>query len=45
MVVTDINMGILISGGVLVMVVALLAVSYQSIRAALVNPFESLKGE
>ncbi|MBZ0246016.1 MAG: ABC transporter permease [Cyclobacteriaceae bacterium] len=34
-----------ISSGVLVMLVALLSVSYQSIKAALVNPVESLKNE
>jgi putative ABC transport system permease protein len=36
---------VLFSGGVAVMVIALLAVSYQAIRAALVNPVESLKDE
>ena len=36
---------VLFSGGVAVMVTALLAVSYQAIRAALVNPVESLKDE
>jgi putative ABC transport system permease protein len=36
---------VLLAGGVVVLFIALLAVSYQSIRAALVNPVESLKEE
>jgi putative ABC transport system permease protein len=36
---------VLLAGGAAVMVIALLAVSYQAIRAALVNPVDSLKEE
>ncbi|MGE0588722.1 MAG: ABC transporter permease [Cyclobacteriaceae bacterium] len=42
---TDLNAYVFVGSGVLVLAVALLAVSYQSIKAALVNPVESLKSE
>lgn len=42
---TELSMGLLLVGGLLVMATALLAVSYQAIRAALVNPVKSLKEE
>jgi putative ABC transport system permease protein len=41
----DISMLTLIGGGVLAIVIALLTVSYQAIRAALLNPVDSLKEE
>jgi len=41
----DLNFGVFVFAGVLVLVVALLTVSYQSIKAAFVNPVDSLKNE
>jgi putative ABC transport system permease protein len=41
----EISAPVLVAGGVAVIVIALLAVSYQAIRAALLNPVESLKEE
>jgi len=42
---TNLDIYLFIGSGASVLLVALLAVSYQSIRAALVNPVESLKNE
>ncbi|RYU97593.1 ABC transporter permease [Emticicia agri] len=42
---TDLNWWIFALAGVLLVVIALLTVSYQSIRAALMNPVKSLKTE
>jgi putative ABC transport system permease protein len=41
----DIGAGIFILAGLISLVIAWLTVSYQSIRAALANPVESLKNE
>lgn len=42
---TELNIYLFIASGVLVLLVATIAVSYQSIKAALINPVESLKNE
>jgi putative ABC transport system permease protein len=42
---TDIDLFIFVLSGLLVLGVALLTVSYQSIRAATINPAESLRYE
>lgn len=42
---TDLNWWIFALAGVLLIVIALLTISYQSIRAALMNPVKSLKSE
>ncbi|HEY5691340.1 MAG TPA: FtsX-like permease family protein, partial [Cyclobacteriaceae bacterium] len=42
---TELNIYLFIASSVLVLVVATIAVSYQSINAALINPVESLKNE
>ncbi len=42
---TDIGFGILIFSSALALTIALLTVSYQSIRAALANPVDSLRYE
>jgi putative ABC transport system permease protein len=42
---TNVSMSIFILSGVLVLVTALLTVSYQAIRAAMANPVESLRYE
>ncbi|MFZ6010047.1 MAG: ABC transporter permease, partial [Bacteroidota bacterium] len=42
---TELSLWILSVGGLVVLATALLAVSYQSIRAALINPVKSLKEE
>lgn len=41
----DVSILVFVTGGILVMIIALLAVSFQAIRAALLNPVESLKEE
>jgi putative ABC transport system permease protein len=41
----DIGLGIILLAGISAMVVAWLTVSYQSIKATLVNPVESLRSE
>lgn len=42
---TDLNIYLFVLSSVLVFLVAMIAVSYQSIKAALINPVESLKNE
>jgi putative ABC transport system permease protein len=42
---TDVPVTLMVSGGVIVIVVAIAAVAYQSIRAGLTNPIDSLKQE
>lgn len=42
---TDLNMSIFILSGILALVTALLTVSYQTLRAALANPVDSLRYE
>jgi putative ABC transport system permease protein len=42
---TDMPVYLMFAGGIVVMVVAFLAVSWQSVRAALTNPVDSLKEE
>lgn len=42
---TDIGFDVFVMPGLIAIVIALLTVSYQSIRAALINPAESLKSE
>ena len=41
----DIGTGVFVMGGILAMLIALATVSWQSIRAAIVNPVESLRNE
>ncbi len=41
----DVSFVVLISSGVLVVVIALLSVSYQTVKAALVNPADTLRYE
>jgi putative ABC transport system permease protein len=41
----DIPVAIVLSGAIAVMITALIAVSYQAVRAALLNPVDSLKDE
>ena len=41
----DLNVGVFVVSGILALIVTLLTVSYQSIKAALANPARSLKTE
>jgi putative ABC transport system permease protein len=41
----DINAGVFLTASILVLVIALAAVSYQSLRAAFANPVETIRYE
>ncbi|MCP4723797.1 MAG: ABC transporter permease, partial [bacterium] len=42
---TEIDLSVFIISGLAALIIAIIAVSYQSIRAALINPVESIKYE
>jgi ABC-type antimicrobial peptide transport system permease subunit len=42
---TDIGAGVFLAAGMIALLITLITISYQSIRAALMNPVKSLRSE